>query len=180
MPHHSVISWVNTMTRQKEMYDAVRTEALRLMPASRAHLPNSQQRQGTHHPQNETNGAEMNEADRYIEELEELQVGASLVPALGEPVRDDEQQLTPEGRNEDKNESDAYARDFEALVAFLTSADADGGREDEIFERLTAKVILIKILIDGPPNDSATDHMLDRPELARVSGAARRCRNRRS
>lgn len=168
------------MTRQKEMYDAVRTEALRLMPASRVSLPISQQSQGAHHPQNETNGAEMNEADRDIEELEELQVGASLVPALGEPVHDNEQQLTPEGRNEDKNESDAYARDFEALVAFLTSADADGGREDEIFERLTAKVILIRTLIDGPPNDSATEHMLDRSELARLSGAARRCRNRRS
>jgi DNA-binding SARP family transcriptional activator len=76
----------------------------------------------------------MNEADRNTEELEELQVGASLILGGGDTVHDDEQ------RPSLGNERAAYTRDFEALVEFLTSADSDGGRDDEIFERLAAKV----------------------------------------
>jgi len=67
-------------------------------------------------------------------------VGASLVPAEGESMYDDEhQQSWPEDANKDGNEPDAYTQDFEALVEFLASADADGGDEAEIFERLAAK-----------------------------------------
>jgi len=80
---------------------------------------------------------EMKEADRDTEELEELQVGASLILAEGDLMHDNEQQ--PPLARENRNERDAYARDFEALVEFLTSADSDGGQGDEIFERLAAK-----------------------------------------
>ena len=131
------------------MYEAVRTEALDLALVSGAHPPDPQQQRGSHHPQDEISGADTDEA-RNTEELEELQVGASLVLTEGEPVRDDEQEPSFEGENEDTHErDDAYARDFEAIVEFLTSADADFGGQDEaeIFRRLTAKVIFLRICV---------------------------------
>jgi len=139
MPHHSEASWARTISRQKDMYEAVRTEALGFVPVSEVHPPDSQHRRGAHHPQNETGDTEMDEVDRDTEELEELQVGASLILTEGEPMHNDEQGPSLGGGNEDTHEHDAYARDFEALVGFLTSEDADCGREDEIFDRLTAK-----------------------------------------
>jgi hypothetical protein len=134
MPHHPVSSWLSTITRNKEMYEAVRDEALSFAATSGAHPPESRQQDSTHHPRNETGDVEMKEAVRNAEELEELQVGASLILAEGDPVHDDEQR-------ENGDERDAYARDFEALVGFLTSTDTDGGRDDEIFERLATKNI---------------------------------------
>jgi len=139
MPHHTEASWTSTISKQRDMYEAVRTEALGLGPAAEVHPPDLQQQRSPHHTQHEIRDAEMNEADRDTEELEELQVGASLILAEGDAVPNDEQELSLEGGNKDPDERDAYARDFEALVGFLTSADADCGREDEIFDRLTAK-----------------------------------------
>jgi hypothetical protein len=136
MPHHPVMSWMATIRRHAEMYEAVRTEAL--TAASGVHPPGSHLQGNTHHPRNEAGDAEMNEIDRNTEELEELQVGASLILDGGDPMHDDEEQTSLTGGK--GNERDAYARDFEALVEFLTSADSDGGRDDEIFERLAAKV----------------------------------------
>jgi len=109
------------------MYEAVRTEAL--TAASGVHPPGSHLQGNTHHPRNEAGDAEMNEIDRNTEELEELQVGASLILDGGDPMHDDEEQTSLTGGK--GNERDAYARDFEALVEFLTSADSDGGRDDE-------------------------------------------------
>jgi hypothetical protein len=129
MPHHTEASWASTISKHRDMYNAVRTEALGLGPA-----PESQ---------HEIRDAEMHEA-RDTEELEELQVGASLILTEGEPVHNDEQEPSLEGGKEDTDGRDTYARDFEALVGFLTSADADCGEEDEIFDRLTAKVILLE------------------------------------
>jgi hypothetical protein len=138
MPHHSVASWTSTITRNRDIYEAVRTEALSSAAASRAHPTDSQPQDSTHHPRNETSDVEMKERD--TEELEELQVGASLILADGDPMHDDQQ--PPPLARENGNERDAYARDFEALVEFLTSPETDGGRDDEIFERLAAKVKL--------------------------------------
>ena len=180
MPHHSEASWARTISRQKDMYEAVRTEALGFVPVSEVHPPDSQHRRGAHHPQNETGDTETDEVDRDTEELEELQVGASLILTEGEPMHNDEQGPSLGGGNEDTHEHDAYARDFEALVGFLTSEDADCGREDEIFDRLTAKVILIRILFDETPNDLATESMHDCSELGYLFGTARRGRDRRS
>jgi hypothetical protein len=119
-------------------------EALRSTPSSGAHPSTVRPHQGAHHSRDDTSDAKMDEAYREAELLEELQVGASLVPAEGESMYDDEhQQSWPEDANKDGNEPDAYTQDFEALVEFLASADADGGDEDEIFERLAAKVLLI-------------------------------------
>ena len=120
------------------MYEAVRTEALSFTTASGAYPPNSHLQDSIHRPRNEISDVEMNEASRDPEELEELQVGASLILAEDDSMHDDEQrQSLPE---ENGSECNAYARDFEALVGFLASADSDGGRDDEIFERLAAKV----------------------------------------
>ena len=141
MPHHPVASWMSTITRNKEIYEAVRTEALSSAAASGARPPDSEPQGSTHHPRNETSDVEMKGVDRDTEELEELQVGASLIPAAeGDPVHDN--QRPPLLARENGNEHDAYSRDFEALVEFLTSAETDGGRDDEIFERLAAKVKL--------------------------------------
>jgi len=129
MPHHTEASWASTISKHRDIYKAVRTEALGLGPVAGAHPPESQR---------EIRDVEMNEA-RDTEELEELQVGASLILTEGERMHDAEQKSSPEGGNEDTDGRDAYARDFEALVGFLTSADADCGEEDEIFDRLTAK-----------------------------------------
>jgi hypothetical protein len=126
---------MSTLTKQREMYEAVRAEALSYTAASGLHPPDSHLQDSTYHPQN--SDVEMNEAGRDTEELEELQVGASLL-AEGDFVHDDEQRQSLPGEN--GSERDAYVRDFEALVEFLTSADSDGGRDDEIFERLAAKV----------------------------------------
>jgi hypothetical protein len=158
------------------MYEAVRTEALSFTAASGPHPPGSHLQDSTYHLRNETSDVEMNEAGRDTEELEELQVGASLLDE-GDFIHDDEQRQSLPG--EDGSERDTYARDFEALVGFLTSADSDGGRDDEIFERLAAKVKPQNV-IGGTPNNSFTEHMHDRPELAGVSGTARRGSNRRS
>ncbi|KAI0257376.1 hypothetical protein BJV78DRAFT_1277914 [Lactifluus subvellereus] len=141
MPHHSPASWSSMLTRQKEMYEAIREEALRSTPTSEAHSPNAQQLQDVHLSLGEPSDAEMDEAYQEAEVLEVLQVRASLIPAEEEPMHDDEhQQSSLEDVDKDENKLDAYARDFEALVEFLASADADGGGEDEIFERLAAKV----------------------------------------
>jgi hypothetical protein len=137
MPHHPASSWASILTRQREMYEAVRTKALSFTAASGPHPPDSNPQDSTYHPQNETSDVEMNEAGRDTEELEELQVGASLL-AEGDSIHNDEQQQSLPG--EISSERDAYGRDFEALVGFLTSADSDGGRDDEIFERLATKV----------------------------------------
>jgi len=132
---------LSTMSRQKDMYEAVRSKALSLAQVYGARPLDLQQRRGNHQPQNEIDDVDMDEP-RNTEELEELQVGASLIPTEGEPVRDDEQKRSLEGENEDTHgRDDAYARDFDAIVEFLTSADADIGGQDgaEIFRRLTAK-----------------------------------------
>jgi len=139
MPHHTMPSWASTMTRHKDMYESVRLAALGLA-ASGTNTPNSQQGLGNYHSLNKSSDVEMIEAGRDAEKLEELQVGASLIVA--EDGSDDELQPL-EGENEDRNERDAYARDFEAIVEFLISPDADIGQEHEIFERLTAKSICI-------------------------------------
>ncbi|KAH9065974.1 hypothetical protein EDB87DRAFT_1574377 [Lactarius vividus] len=131
MPHHSEGSWTNTLTRHKEMFEAIRAETLQSISAPGGHPPNPQQ------PQDASN-AEMNEVDRAVDELDELQVGASLIPAEAEPMQDEQQPFVKE-ENKEESISDAHARDFEALVDFLTSADAEGGGEDEIFERLREK-----------------------------------------
>jgi hypothetical protein len=58
--------------------------------------------------------------------------------AEGDSIHDDEQrQLLP---GENGSERDAYVRDFEALVGVPDVCNRDGGRDDEIFERLAAKV----------------------------------------
>lgn len=171
MPHHTEASWASTISKHRDMYKAVSTEALGLGPVAGAHPPDSQ---------HEIRDAEMNEADRDTEELEELQVGASLILTEGEPVHDGEQEPSLEGGKEDTDGRNAYARDFEALVGFLTSADADCGEEDEIFDCLTAKVILPRIFTDKTLNDSSTEHMPDCSELVRLFGAACGSRNRRS
>ena len=119
------------------MYEAVRADALNTTAAPGPHPPDSHLQDSTHHPRNGTIDVEMNEAGRDTEELEELQVGASLL-AEGDSIHDDEQRRSLPG--ESGSECDAYVRDFEALVGFLTSPDSDGGRDDEIFERLAAKV----------------------------------------
>ena len=145
MPHHPESSWLSTISRQRDMYEAVRTEALGRALNPGAHPPDLQQQRGNHHPQNEISDVDM-DVGRNTEELEELQVGESLILTEGEPVRDDGRQPSLEGENEDTHESDdAYSRDFEAIVKFLTSADADFGGQDgaEIFRRLTAKVIFL-------------------------------------
>lgn len=155
------------------MYEAVREEALHSTSTSEAHSPNAQQLQDAH-PLDEPSDVDMNEAYQEAEVLEELQVGASLIPAEEESMYDDEhQQSSLEDADKDGNKSDAYARDFEALVEFLSSADADGGGEDEIFERLAAKVVLIRtvILIDEASDHSVTERLHDCPKLARLSGA---------
>jgi hypothetical protein len=138
MPHHTEASWASTISKQKDMYEAVRTDALGLGPVAEV-----QQQRSPYHTQDDIRDAEMNETGRDTEELEELQVGASLILAEGDVVPNDEQEPSLEGGNKDTDERDAYARDFEALVGFLTSADADCGREDEIFDRLAAKVIYL-------------------------------------
>ena len=137
MPHHSEASWMNTLGRHKDMYEAIKTEVLDSVSGPEAHLPNPQQHQ-------DASAAEMNEVDRAVDELDELQVGASLIPAEAEPMHEDEQQSLIK-KEENKEEILSYARDFEALVEFLTSSDAEGGEEDEIFERLRAKVVHIGI-----------------------------------
>jgi hypothetical protein len=163
MPHHSVASWSSLLTRQKDMYAAVRMEALHSTPMSSAHSPNAQPRQDAHHPRDESSDVEMNETEL----LEELQVGVSLIPADEESMHDDEhQRSSPEDANKNENKPDAFAQDFEALVKFLASADADGGDEDEIFERLAAKVIRIIFLIDEVSDYSATERLHNCPELA--------------
>ncbi|KAI0281573.1 hypothetical protein BGY98DRAFT_957988 [Russula aff. rugulosa BPL654] len=126
MPHHPVSSWLSTLTRQREIFTT----------ASEPHPPASDLQDSTYQPRNETSDVEMDEAGRDTEELEELQVGASLL-AEGDSIHDDEQRQSLPGEN--SSERDAYVRDFEALVGFLTSADSDGGRDDEIFQRLAAK-----------------------------------------
>jgi hypothetical protein len=144
MPHHSIASWSSLLTREKETYEEVRAEALRSTPSSSAHPSNIWPHQDAHHSRDGTSDAEMDEAYREAELLEELQVGASLVPAEGESMYDDEhQQSSPEDANKGGNEPDAYTQDFEALVEFLASADADAGDEAEIYERLATKVLLI-------------------------------------
>lgn len=136
MPHHPASSWLSTLTRQREMYEAVRTEALSFSAASGPHPPDSHLQDSTYNLRNKISDVEMNEGDRDTEELEELQVGASLL-AEGD-LHDDEQRQSLPGEN--GSERDAYVQDFEALVGFLTSTESDGGRDDEIFERLAAKV----------------------------------------
>jgi hypothetical protein len=168
------------LTRQKDMYEAVREEALHSTPTSEAHSPNAQQLQDSHPSLDEPSDVDTNEAYQEAEVLEELQVGASLIPAEEESMYDDEHQLSPlEDADKDGNKSDAYAQDFEALVEFLSSADADGGGEDEIFERLAAKVVFIRtvILIDEASDHLVTERLHDCPKLARLSGAT--CSGRR-
>jgi hypothetical protein len=126
---------MNTLARHREMYEAIKTEVLHSVSAPEV----LQQHQ-------DASDAEMNEADRAVDELDELQVGASLIPAEAEPMLEDEQQSLIKEENKEETISDVHARDFEALVEFLTSADAEGGEEDEIFERLRAKVVHIGIL----------------------------------
>jgi len=133
MPHHSEASWTNALARHKDMYEAIKTEALHSVTNPEAHPPQHQ----------DTGDTEMNEVDRDVDELDELQVGASLIPAEAEPMHEDEQQSIIKEENKEETISDAYARDFEALVEFLTSADAEGGGEDEIFERLRAKHVCV-------------------------------------
>ena len=128
---------MNALARHKDMYEAIKTEMLHSVSDPEANLPNPQQRQGA-------SDAEMNEVDRAVDELDELQVGASLIPAEAEPMHEDAQQSLIK-KEENKEEILSYARDFEALVEFLTSSDAEGGEEDEIFERLRAKVVHIGI-----------------------------------
>jgi hypothetical protein len=180
MPHHTEASWASTISKQKDMYEAVRTDALGLGPVAEVHPPDLRQQRSPYHTQHDIRDAEMNETGRDTEELEELQVGASLILAEGDAMPNDEQEPSLEGGNKDTDKRDAYARDFEALVGFLTSADADCGREDEIFDRLTAKVILTRIFTDKTSNGSSTEHMPDCSELVRLFGAACGGRNRRS
>jgi hypothetical protein len=164
------------------MYEAVRTEALGLALGSGPHPPDTQQQRGNHHPQNEIGGVDMDEA-RDTEELEELQVGASLILTEGEPVRNDEQEPSPQGGNEGTHEhDDAYARDFEAIVEFLTSADADFEGQDgaEIFRRLTTKVIFLRAPCYEAPNNLVTEHMYYCSELVRLFGPTRESRRKRS
>jgi hypothetical protein len=99
--------------------------------------PNAQQHR-------DASDAEMNEVDRAVDELDEQQVGASLIPTETEPMHEDVQQSLIKEENKEETISDAYARDFEALVEFLTSADAEGGEEDEIFERLRERVCILE------------------------------------
>lgn len=131
---------MSALSRHKEMYDAIMTEALHSFSVSELHPPNLQQHQDAGY-------AGTNEVDREADELDELQVGASLILAEAEPMQEDEQRSTVKEENKDETISDAYTRDFEALVEFLTSTDAEGGEEDEIFERLREKVVYIGILI---------------------------------
>lgn len=164
------------------MYEAVRTEALGLALNPGAHPPDLQHQRGSHHPQNEISDVDM-DVGRNTEELEELQVGASLILTEGEPVRDDGRQPSLEGENEDTHEcDDEYARDFEAIVKFLTSADADFGGQDgaEIFRRLTAKVIFLRVLCYEASTNSVTEHMHYCSELARIFGPACESRGTRS
>ena len=140
---------MNTLSRHKEMYEAIRAEAFHFVSAPQVHPPNSQQHQ-------DPGDAEMNEVDREVDELDELQVGESLIPAEAEPTHEDEQHSLVKVENNDDTISDAYARDFEALVEFLTSSDAEGGEDDEIFERLREKVVHIGII-----TGCATDHLID-------------------
>jgi len=158
------------------MYEAVRTEALSFTTASGPHPHDAHLQGSTCHPRNETRDVEMNEAGRDTEELEELQVGASLL-AEGDSIHDDEHRQSLPGEN--GSEHGAYVQDFEALVGFLASGDSDGGRDDEIFERLAAKVKPQNV-IGGTPNNSFTEHMHDCPKLAGVSGTACRRSNRGS
>lgn len=132
---------MNTLARHREMYEAIKTESLDSVSAPEVHVPNPQQLQ-------DASDAEMNEVDRAVDELDELQVGASLIPA--EPMHEDEQRSLIKEENKEETISDVHARDFEALVEFLTSSDAEGGEEDEIFERLRAKVVHIAILTKLP------------------------------
>lgn len=134
---------MNTIARHREMYEAIKTESLHSGSVPELHAPNLQQHQGA-------SDAGMNEADRAVDELDELQVGASLIPAEAEPMHEDEQQSLIKEENKEETLSDVHARDFEALVEFLTSSDAEGGEEDEIFERLRAKVVHIGILTKLP------------------------------
>ncbi|KAI9512918.1 hypothetical protein F5148DRAFT_1279420 [Russula earlei] len=113
MPHHSVSSWMSTITRHSEMYEAVRTTALDFSPAPEEHPPTSQQLQGTNHVLNGTGHAEMNEGGRGTEKLEGVQVGASLIVAEAESKHHEELQPPLEG--DVQIEHDAYAQDFEAL-----------------------------------------------------------------
>ena len=162
------------------MYEAVRTKALSLALVYGAHPLDPQQQRGNHQPQNEIADVDMDGA-RNTEELDELQVGASLILTEGEPVCDDEQERSLEGENEDTHgRDDAYARDFDAIVEFLTSADADIGGQDgaEIFRRLTAKVISLRVPCYEAPNNSVTEPMHYCSELARLFGPA--CESRRT
>ncbi|KAH9044728.1 hypothetical protein EDB85DRAFT_483712 [Lactarius pseudohatsudake] len=135
MPHHSEGSWTNTLSRHKEMFEAIRAETLQSISTPEVHPPDPQQPR-------DASDAEMNEVDQAVDELDELQVGASLIPAEAEPMQDEQQPFVKE-ENKDESISDAHARDFEALVDFLTSADAEGGGEDEIFERLREKHVCV-------------------------------------
>jgi len=136
MPHHSEASWMNALNRHKEMYEAIRTEAFHAVSAPEVNPPDSQQHQ-------DASDAEMNEVDREADELDELQVGASLIPAEAEPMHEDERQSLVKEENKDETISDAHAQDFEALVEFLASADAEGGEDDEILERLRGKHVCV-------------------------------------
>jgi hypothetical protein len=129
------------------MYEAIKTEAFQSNPE--AHPPQHQDASDT----------EMNEVDRAVDELDEQQVGASLIPAEAEPMHEDEQQSVIKQENKEETISDTYARDFEALVEFLTSADAEGGGEDEIFERLRAKVVHSSIFYQVAQLTSLLQHV---------------------
>jgi hypothetical protein len=164
---------MSTLSRHKDMYEAIKTEASHSVSAPEVDPPNSEQQQ-------DPSDAEMNEVDRDADELDELQVGASLIPAEAEPMHEDEQQSLVKEENKDETISNAYARDFEALVEFLTSADAEGGEEDEIFDRLREKVVHIGIL-----TSYATDHLIaaclsECPKLGWFFGAPCSSRDRRS
>jgi hypothetical protein len=124
MPHRPVSSWMSTLTKQRVVYEAVRTEALSFTAASGPHPPDSHLQDSTCHPRNEVSDVEMNEAGRDTEDLEELHVGASLL-AEGDFIHDNEQRQSLPGENGSKR--DAYVRDFEALDGFLTSATAAVG-----------------------------------------------------
>jgi len=136
MPHHPEASWMSTLSRHREMYEAIKTETLQSVFGHEVNPPNARQHQ-------DASDTEMNEVDRAVDELDEQQVGASLIPAETEPMHEDEQQSLIKEENKEETFSDAYARDFEALVEFLTSAEAEGGEEDEIFERLREKHVCV-------------------------------------
>jgi hypothetical protein len=162
---------MSTLSRHKDMYEAIRTEVSHLVSAPEVHPPNSQQ---------DASDAEMNEVDREADELDELQVGASLIPAEAEPMHEDEQQSLVKEENKDETISDAHARDFEALVEFLASTDAEGGEDDEIFQRLREKVVRIGIL-----TSCVTDHLIaaclcECTKLVRIFGATCNSRDRGS